>query len=155
VKLSLPQIRVRYRESVGDREEAEALWRKFKDYRGEDGVILAYKAATRILMSHHSWMPMEKLAYLKEAMHLFRQAVSYAPDNIEVRFLRFSIEHRLPAYLDESRNLEEDKAVILASAERYQDFSLNRAELEAMFDFFEACDRFTKAELAQLRAVVK
>lgn len=155
MKLSLPQIRARYRESVDDREEAEALWRKLKDYRGEDGVILAYKAATRILMSHHSWMPMEKLAYLKEAMYLFRQAVRHAPDNIEVRFLRFSIEHSLPAYLDESKDLEEDKAAILASADRYRDFSLDQAELESMYEFFESCDRFTEAELAQLRAVVK
>lgn len=155
MKLSLPQIRARYRDSVDDREETQALWRKLKEYQGDDGVLIAYQAATRILMSHHSWLPMEKLFYLKEAMALFREAVRKAPDNVEVRFLRFSIEHSLPPYLGESVNLADDKAAILQGLERYRDFALDEQELKAMLDFFESCERFTEEELAQLRAVVK
>jgi hypothetical protein len=153
--LSLPQIRSRYRESVKDRDEAQALWRSLKSSRAKDGVILAYQAATRVLMSHHSWMPLEKLAYLKEAMGLFRQAVRQAPDNVEVRFLRFSIEHSLPAYLSESGDLDEDKATIIAQLHRHAEFDLQAAELKPMFDFFESCERFTPTELAAMHSAVQ
>lgn len=155
MNLSLAQIRSRYQEAVDDQEEARSLWRKLKDYRGEEGIILAYKAATRILMSNHSWMPMEKLAYLKEAMYIFRQAVRQAPDNPEVRFLRFSIEHNLPAYLNESGDMQADKAVILEQAPNFQDFALTAVDIDKMLDFFIKSGRFTSEELAPLQELTK
>lgn len=154
MNLSLAQLRDRYQEAIEDREEAQALWRKLKDYRGESGIFLAYKAATRVLVAQHILLPLTKLAMLKEAMALFRQAVRLDPDNPEIRFLRYSIQYNLPAFLMESGDMSEDKRVILANLPRYAEFELLPEHVSTFADFFVECKRFSSEEIAQVQAIL-
>ena len=80
---------------------------------------LAYQAATEALQAKHTFNLLTKLSYAEQAKRTFEKAVAQAPDNVEVRFLRFSMQHHLPAFLEMSQNLAEDRNVIvegLASA---------------------------------------
>ncbi len=154
MNLSLAQIRERYQAAAEDPLEAESLWRKLDHYRGEDAIILGYKAATRVLLANFSLFPLTKLAYLKEAMQLFRQAVRQDPGNIEVRFLRYSIQHHLPTFLNESRDMPEDKAVLMERIAEYRAYQLSQDQLATFFDFFESCGHFSPSELDQLRQAI-
>jgi hypothetical protein len=42
-----------------------------------------------------------------------KKAVALAPDNFEIRFLRFSIQDKLPTYLGYSKELAVDKKIIM------------------------------------------
>ncbi len=152
--LNLEHIRSRYQEAVEDRDEAKALWRKLSRYRGNDAAIMAYKAAVRVLMAKFATLPLTKLSYLKEAMSIFRQAVRLDPANIEVRFLRFSIQHNLPAYLNESRDMPEDKATMLAHFEEFDSFQLDESHLAQFVDFFQKSGLFSEEELAICQASI-
>ena len=83
---SLDELRKQYEKAVVEEEDAELMWNWLENYKGVQGVILAYKASSRALMARYSWNPYNKLSYLKESMKFFRKAVKADAENIEIRF---------------------------------------------------------------------
>lgn len=149
--MELDQLRIWYEKAVQDGDDAEQFWKRMADYRGLHGATLGYKAAARALLARYAWNPYNKLTYLKESMALFRKAVRLDPQNIEIRFLRFAIQHYIPGFLDQSENLEEDKDIMSAHLHRYADFDLKEAHAHTFIRFFEESGRFEEEELASLR----
>lgn len=76
-------------------------------------LLLAYQAAGEALKARETWLPWEKLAHFQKAMSLFAQAIQQNPTQIEVRFLRYTIQANTPTILGMNVNLAEDKQVIL------------------------------------------
>ncbi len=74
---------------------------------------LAYQAAGKALEARETWLPWEKLACFKESMQLFAQAIAQNPIQIEVRFLRYTIQYNTPSLLGMSTDMAEDKKIIL------------------------------------------
>ena len=147
-------LRSWYRAAVPDEAAASAFWDRLAGYRGEDPLVLGYRAAARCLMARTVWNPWLKLTYVQEAMGLFREAVRRNPEHLEVRFLRFSIQHHLPAFLNESRELAADRQALLAQLPHYPDWNLSAEEAAEFVRFFEESGRFSPAELAQARAAL-
>ena len=154
LELSLNELRKAYQAAVENADLADRLWKRIRRFRQEEGIYVAYKAATRILLANFSWAPLTKLAYVKEAMSLFRKAVQLDPENPEIRFLRYSIQHSLPAYLNEARDMPADKALVLSKWTDYEAFALRQEDLKEMLDFFRRSGRFTHAELKELSGVI-
>ncbi|MCS6833999.1 MAG: hypothetical protein NZ521_10530, partial [Flammeovirgaceae bacterium] len=71
---------------------------------------IAYEAAFEAFMAKKAWNPYDKLAHVDMSKRIFKQIVEKDPENIEYRFLRLSMNHHLPSFLQETRWLEEDKA---------------------------------------------
>lgn len=75
---------------------------------------LAYQACGEAIRAKDAFFPFEKLAHIHKAQRLFRQAIRQAPDNVEARFLRFSIQINTPRFLGLSNELSQDLHQILA-----------------------------------------
>jgi hypothetical protein len=73
----------------------------------------AYYGMSYALMAKHSNGPFKKLELVKKGMDFINTAVKEEPNNIEIRFLRFSIESKAPSFLGISEHLEEDKLKLL------------------------------------------
>lgn len=84
----------------------------------ENAIITAYKGALEALRAKHAWMPFNKLAYLDNSKKFFITAIEAAPNDIEIRFLRFSIQSNLPIFLMQSPNIQEDKEIIIRNLEQ-------------------------------------
>ena len=152
---SLDELRKQYEKAVVKEEEAELMWTWLEDYEGTQGEILAYKASSRALMARYSWNPYNKLSYLKESMKFFRKAVKVDAENIEIRFLRFAIQHYIPSFLDLSEEIHEDKEVMMRNFSRYADFHLQKSHVEAFVRFFEESNRFEPEELSHIHQILK
>jgi hypothetical protein len=88
-------------------------------------LFLAYKAATLALYAKYSLVPAMKLSYFLQANGLLEQAIAENPENIEIRFIRFAVEHHLPAAASNyALHLREDKKIIIENLVRSK---LNRA----------------------------
>lgn len=149
-----PDLRQWYRAAVQDEAAARAFWERLASYRGQDVRTLGYRAAARCLMARATWNPFLKLSYVQEAMSLFRAALRPEPDHLEVRFLRFSIQHNLPAFLNESQELAADRQALLDLLPHYRRWDLSEEEVAAFLGFFETSGRFSPAELAAARAAI-
>jgi hypothetical protein len=111
----LAEIRYLYAE-VADTTDKDALLATLAEQlpAETEPLRLAYRAVGEALKARHTWLPWEKLAYYKTAMQMFEQALAYQPTEIEVRFLRYTIQQNTPSLLGLGIDIEDDKRAIVA-----------------------------------------
>jgi len=73
----------------------------------------AYLGATEALLAKHSFNPFSKLSLVNSALNKLNKSIELNERNIEIRYMRFSIEINMPAYLGYSKHIEEDKQTII------------------------------------------
>ena len=151
--MTLEALRSRYQTAVNDAAAARSLWEALQD-TAESAIEIAYRASARALMARHAFNPFDKLAFLKEANRDFRRAVRLDAENLEIRFLRFAIQHYIPAFVGESENLEEDKTKLLANFARFREFDLSPEQARQFWEFFGQTGRFSAVELSKMEAVL-
>ena len=111
------KLRVWYVEAVDNESKIEAALSLIKDVNTEHPVVLAYKGAFEALKAKHVWSPYTKLECLNLGQSILKKAIQKDPDNVEIRFLRFSINHYLPDFLRDSSELILDKKTIYQNIE--------------------------------------
>lgn len=112
----LSEVRKLYTAAIEDEDKAEELFEKLNTNEAKsDALLLAYCGATRALMAKHAMNPYSKLKYLKEGSAMLNTAVDKNPKQIEVRYLRFSVEKNVPDFLDYKQHLQADKKAIVDS----------------------------------------
>ena len=76
-------------------------------------VLLAYKGAVLTLRAKFAKARSDKKEYFKEGVSLIESAVKAEPSNIEIRYIRMSVQENSPRFLGYHKNIEEDKEFIL------------------------------------------
>jgi len=71
-------------------------------------IIIAYYAGIEALFSKHAFWITTKYKHLVKSMDLFEKAVSKESDNLEIRFMRFSILHYVPSIVGYGEERESD-----------------------------------------------
>lgn len=146
-------LRKEYLEASKDEGAGNRFHKKMSAYRESDPVVLAYKAASEAVMAKYVWNPYTKLKHLKNAASIFEVAVQMDEQHPEIRFLRFTVEHYVPRYLDLSEHLQEDKQIIIAGLKQHPDSGLPTAVARTMLNFLLSEDHCTPEEKKELRTV--
>lgn len=76
-------------------------------------VLLAYKGAILTLKAKFSKKKSDKKEFFKEGVSFIESAVKTEPSNIEIRYIRMSVQENSPKFLGYRKNIEEDKQFIL------------------------------------------
>ena len=131
----LTHIRRLYKDAIQSKEKAEAFYEPLHSVTQTDNPVLAaYKGAGLTLLARY-----EKLAdrgpKVKEAVHWIEQAVSDAPENVEIRLIRLSVQEHLPRFLKYHQNIEEDRELVQQALPSIQDESL-KAMIQGYFEEF-------------------
>jgi hypothetical protein len=108
-------LRRLYEQAAADKAAGEKFYQLLAGYREQDALVLAYKAAAEAIRARDASM-FNKMAYVQDAMRTFDQAVALSPKHPEIRFLRFSVESNMPAFLGLSKHVDEDKALVTKAA---------------------------------------
>lgn len=117
--MELNQIRKLYSEAADNATKARQLYDHLSEaHKDKTPILVAYFAASLALQARHSLNPFFKLDYIKRSQIVFQEAVKLNPEDIEIRFLRFSIQLNTPLLLGLSPNLEEDKSLIISNIEQ-------------------------------------
>lgn len=128
----------------------EAYNEKIESIEKRTPIIIAYDAATKAVMTRTTWNWFRKLEYLNESRALFIEAVKKDPNNVEIRFLRFTVEDRIPSYLGYSDHMEDDKDIILKYLENYDSKSINPEISNFLKDRLRDSQAFTQKELVKI-----
>ena len=149
-----PKIKKAMILAVESEEVTDSLYDKLVDLNSNDPLIWAYIATLDGLKAKHAWNPYMKLKYVSRSQKLIGKAVAAAPDDLEIRFMRFSLQHYTPSFLGFSKNLEEDKQVILHLFE-LKKFGHSDAELvRNIAKFMLESNRCTPGEAQLLKKFV-
>ncbi len=110
---SLEEVRESFHQAVLDPDQSRAFHDFLKDTQPSTPTLKAYKAASEAMLARVVWNPFTKLSQVMKYSDLIETAIHEDVENIEIRFLRLSIEYNLPKFLGMSKNLEEDRDVIV------------------------------------------
>ncbi|RKR81655.1 hypothetical protein BDD43_1805 [Mucilaginibacter gracilis] len=106
----------------------------------------AYIGALDALKAKHTWNPYNKIKYLNLSEKQLQQAVSQDPHNIEILFMRFSIQHNVPGFLGFGKNLDADMQEMLTQLNRKNYGTADKELTISIIKFLIDCKRCTVVE---------
>ena len=146
----LPQIRKEYYAAVNDVKAAEKFYDKLRKNNSQEPILMAYLGIAQAVKARHAINPYTKLSFLKSGMKSLNAAVLKSPDDLEIRFLRFTLEHHVPSFLGYSEHLESDKKKILQLSTQKKFGAMDKALLLNLVSFMKETKRCSSQEIATL-----
>jgi hypothetical protein len=124
---SIELARKEFKKAVYSAKVNNEVYQVLVSDKKQDPLTQAYVAYFTALKARHVVNPYEKMRFVRSFDQAIKKAVALAPDNLEIRFLRFSVQEQLPTFLGYSKEIEVDKKMIL------QQIQLQREDVPANF----------------------
>ena len=106
-KSDLEFVRSNYNKAVVDKDLC-ALMIKDLQKSDNESIALAYLGGLETVWAKHVLNPISKLKTFNKGKRKIEQAVQKEPENIEIRFIRLSVQKHAPSFLGYNKNIEED-----------------------------------------------
>jgi hypothetical protein len=106
-------------------DSADVLAKKLQTITADSKAeLIGYKAMSKLMICYHSYNPYTKYKNFICGKELLEQAIKKDPDNIELRFLRLTVQLNVPPFLSYSNNIMEDKTMIFNGVKNIKDKDL-------------------------------
>jgi hypothetical protein len=115
---NVPMIRRQLLNAINSGKVTDSLYSSLGAMKNRTSLINGYMAALEALKAKHTWNPYFKVKYLSDAEKSFKNAVANDPHNIEIRFMRFSVEHNVPGFLGYNKNLDADRVEMIRQLDK-------------------------------------
>lgn len=106
--IELDYVRANYDKAVTDKKLCSQMIEDLKEAE-QTPLFLAYLGALQTIWANHVFNPLSKLATFKKGKNNIELAISKEPENVEIRYIRFSVQKNAPSFLGYNNNLKEDK----------------------------------------------
>lgn len=136
--------------AVNNSKINDSLYNALAAMPNKSPLITGYIGTLQALKAKHHWNPYFKLKHVKDAQKTFAKAVTADPHNMEIRFLRFSVDFKLPRLLGYTKNLEADKDEIIAQLTQKNYTADNKDLVITIINFLKEANMHTAAEDAFL-----
>lgn len=136
----LSQMRKNYPKANASEEITNELFKELASIKNpENSILTAYKGAVYTLKAKFAKGVKTKKEYFKVGVELIESSIAAAPDNIEIRCLRLSVQENSPKIVGYKSNIKEDKEFILAhfkgtSSNEVKEFVKNFAQQSSLFE---------------------
>lgn len=106
--LDLEYLRKSYAKAVEDETLCKSIIDKLS--KGpESQVHLAYYGAYQTIWANHVFNPVSKMTTFTKGRTAIDMAINKEPNNVEIRFIRLSVQKNCPSFLGYSSNIAADK----------------------------------------------
>lgn len=130
---NLIEARLLYQDAVNDQKSCERLIRISANFNERDNPLMSgYNGCATMIMAKHVLNPFSKISFFKRGKQILEKAIAADERNIELRFLRFTVQTNTPSFLGYNMNIEEDKKLILDSFYELKDDSLKQFMLPVL-----------------------
>jgi len=141
---NLPQIRETYKSALTNESSVTTLIAITQPHLNHSALSRAFYATAKALEARNATWVSTKLSNAKIAYNQLNTSVSKAPNDGEIRFLRFSFESRTPSVLVMKAHVKEDKAFLIKNLKSTEPL------WPIMKNFFNNCSDLTAAEKKSL-----
>lgn len=97
--------------------ENEVSFNKLKNLLEKEthrsALMEGYYGSTLMIEANYLANPISKLSAFNNGKTILEKAIKSAPNDVELRYLRFTIQSEAPAILNYNANLKEDKKLLL------------------------------------------
>ena len=126
--LSLEVIRNNYQVAVKDKDICLSMIQQLKN-NTESNVHLAYLGAFQTIWANHTFNPINKLSTFNKGKENIDKAAKLSPNDVEIIFIRHSVQKNCPWFLGYHENLAEDKNFLYEALN-----SISSPELKSMVE---------------------
>jgi len=126
--LPIKEVRKMFHRSVNSEQECKKLIQILEPFNVKINPLYSgYQAGAIMLMAKHVINPFSKLSYFKKGRIMLEKAINTDKNNVELRFLRYTIQTSVPAFLNYSQNKKQDKEFLISSLASLEDHELKQA----------------------------
>lgn len=127
---AINEVRVLFKQAVNDKNACTKLIGLLKPYNETDQPLLAgYKACATMVMAKYTINPFSRFNYFKTGKKLLEGSIAADPKNIELRFMRYSVQTNAPSFLNYTQNVADDKLFLQRNVVTLTDLSLKNTIL--------------------------
>lgn len=131
-ELALRDVRVKFHSSTNDESLCKKLITMLEPYNENNHPLYyGYRGCANMVMAKHVFNPITKLSYFKKGKKILENAIQHDKSNIELRFLRYSIQTNVPSFLGYNGNIKADRSFLQQSVK-----SMNDAELKKIISSY-------------------
>jgi hypothetical protein len=139
------QIRTAYRTALNNNNHISTFETACKSHSQTDALANAYYATALALRARAAIAPTTKLSLANQAEAHLNAAATAQPQNLEIRFLRYSFEYGTPSMLNMKKNMAQDKPLAIKFAKSpspIKDIAVN---------FFQKCTDLSDVEKRDIK----
>lgn len=143
--LNLHDVRKDFNKGVKD----ETLCKKYLNIlqtNAKSPLDRGYEAAFQMFMAKHTSNPFKKMGYFKDGKKLLESQIKLDPNNIELRFIRLSIQYHIPDYLGYKSNIDEDKDYLVSNLYKLKDEKTK----DIIYNYLKGANMYNAEELSLL-----
>lgn len=142
-KLNLSEVRLLYKEANSSKENTMALYQKLESVTKNDNkVLVAYKGAVLAMTAKYEKGSKHRIEIFKNGISFVEYAIEVEPQNLEIRFVRLSLQQNSPKFLKYNKHLGEDKKFVLTNYSHIQSSELKNY----IKDYILHSNNFTEEE---------
>ena len=139
------QIRTAYRTALTNNNHVNTFESACKSHSQTDAVANAYYATALALRARASISPTTKLSLANQAETHLNAAATSQPQNLEIRFLRYSFEYGTPAFVNMKKNMQVDKPLAIKFAKSQSPIK------DIAVKFFQKCTDLSETEKRDIK----
>jgi hypothetical protein len=153
---TINKMRSLFYEAVEDEERLIELENLIKTNFSDDiekysAIVLSYHGGVEALKSKHAFNPYTKLSYLISSLGVLENAVNKDPEDLEIRFMRFSILHHIPSIIGYGKEREDDLNKIFSLLIEQNHSQLNYDIQRGIIQFMLDSERLSSKQFKRLQ----
>ena len=134
---------------------SETLFEILQQSNTKSNVLLAYEGAAEASSAACASFPLSKLKRFNQGKSKINQAVLNEPDNPEIRFIRYSIQSKAPAFLGYNTEIENDLDFLINTLTENETSLEDEYLKQNVIKFLLGSSDITEKQLAALQTMVK
>lgn len=151
-KTNFTEVRKDMLLAINNAQLTDSLYEDYTSINKKPPLLTAYIGALEALKAKNSWNPYSKVKYLVQSGKTLQKAVDESPENMEIRFVRFSIQYHLPRFLGLNNDMTDDKNVIILQLKQKHYGSADRVFVANIIQFLINSKQCSLAENIFLRS---
>ena len=149
VDISLSEVRILYQKSAFEEASCKKLIYLIQNNtQPNNHTLVAYKACATMMMAKYIFNPFKKLSTFYKGKKMLENSLGSSKDNIEITFLRFTVQSNSPSFLGYQSSIINDKIYLLNSIDNLKDSQLK----EIIINYLKTSDRLSLTEKKYLRS---
>ncbi len=108
----LDDVRANYNTLISNKALCKRMIAELTKTKNNSATHLAYLGGSKTIWANHVFSPIGKLNTFKEGKKNIEQAIKKEPTNVELRFIRLSVQKNAPSFLGYKSNINEDTVFI-------------------------------------------
>ena len=146
------EVRKLYHEAATKSDACKKLLIILDSYNETNNPLFAgYRGCATMMMANYIFNPVKKLSNFYKGRTLLEKSIANDKQNIELLFLRFTIQTNTPFFLNYKSEIKGDKKTLLSAVTKLKDVQLQ----QLIVSFLIASDYLTINEKNNLRPVAE